>query len=75
MNMVEVRKLAKDAGIASFGKSKAALIRAIQRHQGYFDCFGTAREFCDQLDCCFREDCFAESRRTNSKRDSREIRA
>ena len=67
MKMAEVRKLAKDAGIASFGKTKAGLIRAIQRQEGYFDCFGTARDFCDQMNCCFREDCFAESSRNGNK--------
>lgn len=69
MNMAEVRKLAKEAGISSFGKTKADLIRAIQRHQGYFDCYGTAVDFCDQMDCCFREACFAESRKTSRKQD------
>lgn len=65
MNMVEVRKLAKDAGIPSFGKTKGELVQAIQHHQGHFDCFGTAREFCDQKDCCFREACFLEAKRAN----------
>lgn len=68
MKMGEVRKLAKGAGISSFGKTKVDLIRAIQRQEGYFDCFGTARDFCDQMDCCFREACFRESRRASQKR-------
>jgi hypothetical protein len=69
MKMGEVRKLAKDAGISSFGKTKVDLIRAIQRHQGYFDCYGTAHDFCDQMDCCFREACFAEYPKGGHKRD------
>lgn len=70
MNMSEVRNLAKEAGIPSFGKTKADLIRAIQRHQGHFDCFGSVREYCDQLDCCFRAACFAVSRKTGRRQDA-----
>lgn len=69
MNMGEVRKLAKESGITSFGKTKADLIRAIQRHQGYFDCFGSVRDYCDQMDCCFRAACFAESRKAGRIQD------
>ena len=67
MNMGELRKLAKAAGISSFGITKRDLVRAIQRRQGNFDCFGTARDFCDQVDCCFREACFAECRRAEGR--------
>jgi len=58
MKMQEVRAKAKTLGLKStFGLSKAALIREIQRAEGNFDCFGTAAVYCDQLQCCFREDC------------------
>ncbi|MBE0568964.1 MAG: hypothetical protein IH577_04745 [Deltaproteobacteria bacterium] len=38
------------------------LIHAIQRTEGNFDCFGTARDgACDQENCKWREACIAES--------------
>jgi len=60
MKMQEIRAKAKELGINSFGKSKADLIREIQRTEGNFDCYGTARGYCDQDDCCFREPCLSE---------------
>ncbi len=60
MKMNEVRGLAKSLGINSFGKSKLELIKEIQRKQGNFDCFGTATNYCDQLECLFRSSCLSE---------------
>ena len=58
MKMQEVRERAKVLGIKNtFGLSKAELIRRIQKAEGNFDCFGTATVYCDQYQCCFREDC------------------
>jgi hypothetical protein len=56
--MHEVREKAKALSLKkTFGLSKVELIRQIQRAEGNFDCFGTAKDFCDQLQCCFREGC------------------
>jgi len=33
------------------------LYRNQQRRQGYFDCFGTARGYCDQMNCRYRRIC------------------
>ena len=63
MKMPELRTIAKNLGINSFGKSKVALVREIQRRQGHFDCFGTVIDYCDQQDCCFRAACFEASQR------------
>jgi hypothetical protein len=60
MKMNEIRSLAKSLGIKSFGKSKVELIKEIQSKQGNFDCFGTATNYCDQLECLFRESCLSE---------------
>jgi len=60
MKMNEIRTLAKSLGINSFGKSKVELIREIQRKQGNFDCFGTAMDYCDQLECIFRTSCLSD---------------
>jgi len=58
MKMNEIREVARRLGLKkTFGLSKTALIQAIQRAEGNFDCFGTARDYCDQTQCCFREDC------------------
>ncbi len=60
MKMSEIRSLAKSLGIKSFGKSKVDLIKEIQTKQGNFDCFGTAGDYCDQLECLFRESCLSD---------------
>ncbi len=60
MKMSEIRGLAKSLGINSFGKSKVELIKEIQRKQGNFDCFGSAMDYCDQLDCIFRSTCLSD---------------
>lgn len=58
MKMQEVRQKAKELGLKdTFGLTKAELIKKIQRAEGNFDCFGTAKDYCDQFQCCFREDC------------------
>ncbi len=58
MKMQEIREKARTLGLRNtFGLSKAELIKRIQRAEGNFDCFGTAKDYCDQLECCFREDC------------------
>ena len=60
--MREIREIARQLGIRSTRMEKAELIRAIQRAEGNFDCYGTAVEGeCDQEECLWREDCFNES--------------
>jgi len=70
MKMNEIREMAKALGIKVMATTKKAdLIRQIQKAEGNFDCFGTAKGYCDQLDCCFREDCMPSiklKRRRNS---------
>jgi len=62
MKIREVKAKAKALGLKNtFGMSKAELIQSVQRAEGNFDCFGTANEFCDQFQCCFREDCIKPS--------------
>jgi hypothetical protein len=57
MTLKELRAIAKDLGIRTKNLRKAELIRAIQLAEGNFDCFGTAGDYCDQLNCLFRKDC------------------
>lgn len=62
MKMQEIRTIAKKLGINSFAKTKAELIREIQRKEGNFDCYGTAQDFCDQEACSFRSSCLEEEK-------------
>jgi hypothetical protein len=57
MKMKEIQRRAKALGIRAARASKQALIRTIQSAEGNFPCFGTATHYCDQMDCCWREDC------------------
>jgi hypothetical protein len=57
MKMQDIRQMAKKLGINSFGKTKTDLIREIQRTEGYFDCYRTAVDDCDQHECLFRPSC------------------
>ena len=57
MKMNEVRAKAKTLRIKIRGVKKSDLIKEIQKREGNFDCFGTAKDYCDQWNCCFREDC------------------
>lgn len=60
MKMNDIRALAKCLGVNSFGKTKVELIKEIQRRQGNFDCFGSAKDYCDQLECLFRSSCLSD---------------
>jgi hypothetical protein len=62
MKMQDIRIIARGNGVSPGKMLKADLIRAIQRAEGNFDCFGTAvEEECDQESCLWQEDCFFES--------------
>ena len=59
MLMQEIRDIAKDHGIKVSRLKKEELIREIQRTEGNFDCFASAKSGeCDQMGCLWREDCF-----------------
>lgn len=58
MRLSEIEKKAKNLGIKdTFRFSKKDLIKNIQRKEGNFDCFGTAKNSCDQAACSWRSDC------------------
>jgi len=58
VRLSEVEKKAKSLGIKDTWRlSKKELIKTIQRTEGNNACFGTARNSCDQLICCWRSDC------------------
>ena len=58
MRLVDIEKKARSLGIRDTWKySKKDLIKQIQRAEGNFDCFGTAKGYCDQINCAWRSDC------------------
>lgn len=58
MQIQAIRNIAKGHDIPSSKLTKAELIRSIQKAEGNFDCFGSARDgLCDQHACSWREDC------------------
>lgn len=63
MRMGKIKKMAKSLGLKiSPQMRKTEVIKAIQRKEGNFDCFGTAMVYCDQEKCLFREDCLVSSK-------------
>ena len=57
MTMPQIQKKAKKLGITPGKMKKADLIHAIQRAENCAPCFGTAVDWCQYTDCCFRADC------------------
>ena len=57
MKMADVRTKAKEMDVKSGRMKKVDLIHEIQTTEGNFPCFGTAADFCDRDDCCWKEDC------------------
>jgi hypothetical protein len=59
MKLDEVRSIAKSIGLLPGKLRKLDLIKSIQRAEGNFDCFASAKNSeCDQLECIWRGDCF-----------------
>ena len=64
MNMQGIREIARERGFSPGRLRKIELVRALQRDEGYFDCYARAYGGdCDQLDCLWREDCLSLSTR------------
>lgn len=60
MTLKEIKEIAKGFGIKAGKMKKDEMIRAIQRTEGNFDCFGTALAGeCNQQGCLWRADCLA----------------
>jgi hypothetical protein len=69
MLMKEVSAIAKKYGIKTGKLTKSDLIRAIQLHEGNFDCFGSAIDgYCDQYGCFWREDCLTPEQSSPAKK-------
>ena len=60
MNINEIKRIAKDMGINTYGMKKADAIRSIQRAENNIDCYGTLRvDICNEDACLWRNDCLA----------------
>ncbi len=57
MVVKKIKAIAKKRGINPRGMKKAELVRAIQVNEGNIPCYQTAKDSCDQFDCCWRDDC------------------
>lgn len=60
MKMQEVQVKARMLDLNPGKMKKIDLIHAIQSKEGNFPCFGTAKDYCDQTECCWRSDCLPE---------------
>lgn len=60
MDLKEIKEKAKKLGVEpKLGMKKEVLVRSIQAAEGNFPCFGTAKDYCDRLECCWRNDCLS----------------
>lgn len=67
MNMQDIRDIAREHGIKTSRMSKLKLVQAIQLTEGNFNCFASAVDGeCDQMNCIWREDCFAAAKKMHS---------
>jgi len=62
MKWRQIQTKGKELELNTTGMKKAELIRSIQKAEGNFDCFGTAEDYCDQWECCFRSLCLKNKR-------------
>lgn len=64
MQLQEIRNIAKQYGLKTSRQNKVDLVRNIQSAEGNFNCFATAKDgVCDQMNCLWREDCFAAAKK------------
>jgi len=64
MKMKEITQKARELGVGPIkGVGRVDLIHAIQMKEGNSPCYATAHDtMCDQFLCCWRENCFEDSR-------------
>ena len=70
MKVAEIRKIALERGVQSIEKKqmKKDLIRAMQRDEGYSECYATQHSsVCGQEICLWRKDCLKEDKRARKR--------
>ncbi|MBI3480979.1 MAG: SAP domain-containing protein [Nitrosomonadales bacterium] len=63
MKLEEIRTIARTRGVHPGRLAKADLILSIQRMEGNAVCFAAVEGGCDQVGCCWRDDCMAAVRK------------
>lgn len=63
VKLEDIRGIAKEYGIKNARKlTKTELVREIQRQEGNYDCYATARvSDCGELNCQWRDDCYKQA--------------
>jgi hypothetical protein len=60
MNLNDIKKMAKDMGINTYGMKKIDVVRAIQQAENNIECYGTERvDTCHEDGCLWRNDCLS----------------
>jgi hypothetical protein len=60
MKLRDVKTIAKAKAVKAGTMGKPELIRAIQKAEGNFECYGSAAPgTCDQSNCLWRQDCLS----------------
>ncbi len=67
MHINDVRQVAKEKGVNTFGMNKVDIIRLVQRSENTFECFGTDRfEYCNEQGRLWRKDCLCLNNKSQS---------
>lgn len=60
MKLQKIKAIAKERGVRAENLEKGDLIRAMQRVEGNFDCYGSATSGeCDRMNYLWRKDCLS----------------
>ncbi len=73
MNMTDIKGKAKELGVQIGKLRKADLIRAIQDKEGNFPCFETAKDYCSEKACCWRDACLPSKKTIKSWEKKKKI--
>ncbi|MBN2039101.1 MAG: SAP domain-containing protein [Spirochaetes bacterium] len=57
MKVAEIKTIARNLGFDPSRMKKTELIRNIQAKEGNKTCYKMNIDYCDQYNCCWREDC------------------
>lgn len=61
MNINEIKAVAKKKGVKTVKMKKVDIIRAIQKAENNFECYGTDRvQNCNEQNCLWLSDCVKE---------------
>jgi hypothetical protein len=56
MKLVDVKSKAKSMGLLNPSSDRTQLVRQIQAAEGFSACYKT-KSTCDQMKCCWRDEC------------------